>query len=241
MGRIVERNEKGEPIRAVGIHQDITDRREQEQQLRQEKDRLDEFASVVSHDLRNPLNVAQGRIDLAREECNTDHLDHAANGVERSLELIENLLDLARTGQEVSDLESVVLTNVVNSCWETVETADAKIVVDDKTTIRADETRLRQLLENLFRNAVEHGSENVTIRVGSLPDGFYIEDDGPGIPEKQHENIWEAGYSGTREGTGFGLSIVKQIVDAHGWNVRVSEGSEGGARFEITGVTVVGD
>ena len=226
--------------RQVQLH-DITPQRRREAELERQNERLDRFASVVSHDLRNPLNVAQGRIDLAQEECDTEHLDAAADGVERSFELIDDMLELARAGQAVSETEPVTLTNLADVCWDTVETADAQIRVDVESTIRADRSRLRQLLENLFRNAIEHGREGVTVRVGSLPEGFYVEDDGTGIPHDEREEVWESDYSGSEDGTGFGLSIVKQIVEAHGWDIRVTDGSDGGARFEISGVEVIAE
>jgi PAS domain S-box-containing protein len=220
---------------------DITERKEREEALQRERDRLDEFASVVSHDLRNPLNVAQGRIDLAQEECDTEHLDAAARGVDRSLDLIDDMLELARAGQAVSETEPVEVADLADVCWDTVETADAEIRVDLNSTIQADRSRLRQLLENLFRNAIEHGREDVTVRIGSLPEGFYVEDDGPEIPHDEREKVWESGYSESDDGTGFGLAIVKQIVEAHGWDIRITDGSEGGARFEITRVEVVAE
>jgi len=100
---------------------------------------------------------------------------------------------------------------------------------------------MQQLLENLLRNAVEHGGDTVTITVGGLNDGFYFEDDGPGIPENERNNVFETGYSTAKGGTGFGLSIVKQIATAHGWEICVTEGSEGGARFEIRGVGIIAE
>ncbi|MDY7083447.1 MAG: ATP-binding protein, partial [Halobacteria archaeon] len=114
----------------------------------------------------------------------------------------------------------------------------------------ADRGRLLHVFENLFRNSVEHGGNDVTIRVGDLPDiheetdeedddqryGFFIEDDGPGIPEEERDDVLEHGYTTSSSGTGFGLSIVRSIVEAHGWEIDVSESEEGGARFEITGV-----
>jgi signal transduction histidine kinase len=119
------------------------------------------------------------------------------------------------------------------------DTDHAELVHDDELAsveIKADDDRLRQLLENLLRNAIEHGGRDVTVTVGTLDNGMYIEDTGPGIPEEQREDVFAAGYSSGENGTGFGLSIVKQIVNAHGWNVTVTESADGGARFEITGV-----
>jgi signal transduction histidine kinase len=208
----------------------------QRESLQRKSEQLEEFASVVSHDLRNPLNVAQGRIELAREEYSSDNLDEAAGAIERSLTLIEDMLALAKAGQQTRDLEPVDISNFVHTCWEHVETREATIQTDLDLKVRADKSRVQQLFENLFRNAVEQGGETVTIRVGPLPDGFYVEDDGPGIPEGEREDVWEAGYSGIEEGTGFGLSIVQQIVEAHDWEIRITESTDGGARFEITGV-----
>jgi signal transduction histidine kinase len=92
-----------------------------------------------------------------------------------------------------------------------------------------------------MRNAVEHGGDDVTVAVGALNDGFYVEDDGAGISEADREDVFEPGYSTSEDGTGFGLSIGKRVADAHGWNVRVTDGSDGGARFEIIGVEFAGE
>jgi len=232
---------------------------ERSAELERQNDRLAEFASVVSHDLRNPLNVAQGRVELARDECDSEHLDAVAGAHERMDTLIADLLTLAREGERVSETEPVRLSAVVDSCWRTVETANATLTVEDDLWLRADESRLRQLVENLMRNAVEHGGDDVAIAVGPLGDGkgagreggasdgttdevgFFVEDDGPGIPEAKREEVFDAGYSTSQEGTGFGLRIVEQVATAHGWGVRVVEGRDGGARFEVTGVEPAGE
>jgi signal transduction histidine kinase len=118
-----------------------------------------------------------------------------------------------------------------------VENENAALVVDDTFDFAADPDRLQQLFENLFRNAVEHAGDDVTIRVGALDgDGFYIEDDGPGIPEDKREKVFDSGFTTNRDGTGFGLAIVMEIVEAHGWQISVTEGDTGGARFEVTNV-----
>lgn len=214
---------------------DISDRKEREAALRRERDRLNEFASVVSHDLRNPLNIAQGRVELAQETGDLDHLADIEQAHMRMHTLIEDLLTLARQGTEIGDTTDVDLRTMAEGCWSNVATAEAKLRVDAEVTITADEGRLRQLLENLFRNAVEHAGPDVTVTVGSVNDGFYLEDDGPGIPEEQRESIFELGFSTNDAGTGFGLSIVKQIAEAHGWEVQVSKGETGGARFSFIG------
>jgi signal transduction histidine kinase len=78
----------------------------------------------------------------------------------------------------------------------------------------------------------------VTVTIGELDDGVYVADDGPGIPPEEREDVFEAGYSTSGSGTGFGLSIVEQVAEAHDWTVRVTESASGGARFEIVGMSV---
>ena len=208
--------------------------------LERQNDRLEEFAGVVSHDLRNPLEVARGRTELARDECDSDHLAAVERAHDRMAALIDDLLTLAREGGPVTDAEPVDLGRVVGSCWRTVDTADATLCAEAEEMIVANEGRLKQLLENLIRNSVEHAGEDMTVTVGTLSDGFYVADDGPGIEPGRREEVFDAGYSTSRSGTGFGLRIVEQVADAHGWSVRAVESETGGARFEITGVDPAG-
>ena len=213
----------------LSIGRDISSRKEREK-------RLEQFASVVSHDLRNPLNVAQGRLELAQEACESEHLDAIEDAHKRMESLIEDLLTLAREGKPVTESESVDLETVVEASWQNVQTADGDVAISLDSTVEADPSRLRQVFENLIRNAIEHNDGAVTITIGELEDGFFVEDDGSGIPEEDHEKLFEAGYSTTPNGTGFGLSIVQQIVEAHDWEIAVTESETGGARFEISGV-----
>jgi PAS domain S-box-containing protein len=209
------------------------------ERLKETNEQLEQFASIVSHDLRNPLNVIGLEADLATEECNSDHLDAVVDAHERMETLIEDLLTLAREGETVDEFEAVELTMIAKQCWATVETVDAEIVVDSERIIEADASRLKHVFENLFRNAVEHAGSGVTVRIGDLDNGFYVEDDGSGIAEKNRQAVFETGYSTSGAQTGFGMSIVRQIVDAHGWSIQIVEEETGGARFEITGVEFV--
>jgi signal transduction histidine kinase len=203
--------------------------------MEKQRDQLEEFASVVSHDLRNPLGVVQGYLDLAEETGDPEHFDRCRNAVERMEALIDDLLLLAREGESIAETESIELAEMTNDCWEFVPTEDATLEVDGDVVITGDWSRVQQLFENLFRNAVEHGGGDVTVRVGVLENdsGIYVEDDGNGIPEEKRDQIFSDGYSTAGKGSGFGLTIVQQIVDAHDWNIRVTDSSTGGARFEI--------
>ncbi|PSQ09638.1 hypothetical protein BRC93_12270 [Halobacteriales archaeon QS_5_70_15] len=204
--------------------------------LREQNDRLERFASIVSHDLRNPLRVADGRLELARERHDSEHLDAIDRALSRMDGLIDDLLTVAREGERVREPEPVALGDLVETCWQNVATAEAELVVECDRTVQSDASRLQQVFENLIRNAIEHGGDDVTIAVGELDDGFYVEDDGARIPDADREDVFEAGYSTSAEGTGFGLAIVKRVVEAHGWSIRVSDSPERETRFEITGV-----
>ena len=212
------------------------------ERIERQRDQLEEFTSVVSHDLRNPLSIVQGYLDLAEQTGDPDHFDRCHNALDRMEQLIDDLLVLTREDDSVTDTESIDLTDVVEQSWSFVPTEEATIHVEPDHEIMGNWSRVQQLFENLFRNAIEHGGEDVTVRVGALEDGtgLYIEDDGPGFPERANEEIFDDGYSTSEQGTGFGLTIVDQVVDAHRWEIVATEGTDGGARFEITGVEFTG-
>ncbi|MFC6939346.1 PAS domain S-box protein [Salinirubellus sp. GCM10025818] len=220
----------------VVISRDITERKRHERELERKNERLEEFVRVVSHDLRNPLNVAEGMLDLAREDFDNDRLDDVERAHRRMRVLIDDLLRYAQEGETAMDVQPIALAGMVEGCWENVETSGATLVVDTERTVHADASRLRQLLENLIRNAVDHGGTNVTVTVGDLDDGFYVADDGPGIPPEKRDAVFEVGYSTNREGTGFGLAIAREVADAQGWEIDVTASEAGGARFDLTGV-----
>ena len=215
--------------------------RRKHDELERQNERLDQFAGVVSHDLRNPLNVAQGQLEFAREGREDPHLEAVDRSLDRMETLIENVLLLAREGDTALDAEPAGLREVLGSCREGVESEEVTLVATTDRAVQADPGRLRQLLGNLVCNAAEHGVDAVTVTLGELDDGtgFYVEDDGEGIPEGDREAVFEPGFSTSSEGTGFGLAIVEKIAEEHRWTVTVTEGTDGGARFEFDGVEFV--
>jgi signal transduction histidine kinase len=247
-------------------HVDITERKLAELDVREKNDRLEAVASVLSHDIRNPLNVASGFLERLREHVDGEapELNRIRSALDRIDAIVADALVLAREA-EVESPEPVSLRERARAAWEHVETGSATLAIEDDLRFEADASVLGNLLENLFRNAVEHDStgnrsetddsvehgsadggragDGVTVRVGTLPDaeGFYVADDGPGIPESERDRIFEAGVSGGNGGTnsGLGLFIVEEVCAAHGWSVAATESETGGARFEVRGVTAL--
>jgi len=208
-------------------------------QLRDQNEQLEQFASIVSHDLRNPLNVMDGSLTIAAESGDPAAFERCRNAIERMETLIDDLLTLAKAGDRITTLETVPLAELAAKSWETVEAQGVTLAIETGHSIRADPGRLDQLLSNLFRNAVDHAGEDLTITLGSLPDGFYVADDGAGIPPDERYRVLDAGYSSSETGTGFGLNIVAEIADAHDWDLEITAGEAGGARFEFSGVECV--
>jgi PAS domain S-box-containing protein len=229
-----------EITRLVGITRNVTERVQRERTLQRQKDRLDEFASVIAHDLRNPLNLALGRASLLADEHESEHLDILRRALDRMEAIVSDTLTLARQGDSIDATETVSLTDVVGTCWAMVDSTDASIEIAEEVSFEADPGRLAHVFENLFRNAIDHGGSEVTVRVGRLEEaaGIYVEDDGPGIPPERREAVLEPGHSTDDGGTGFGLTIVKRIVEAHGWHLHLTAGADGGARFELRSVTM---
>jgi signal transduction histidine kinase len=217
------------------VFSDVTHREQYRRELERQNERLEQFASMVSHDLRNPLMVARARLEHLNEEQENEHLVTAMDAVERMEDLIDDLLALARQGQPVDDPVAVSLEAVAGDAWGMVETADATLDVAEIPELRGDPDRLQQLFENLFRNAFEHGAAT-ELRVGPLADGFYVADNGNGIDPTDRDDVFDFGFTTNEDGTGFGLAIVGEIADAHGWTVSVGESEDGGAQFEFHGV-----
>ncbi|MFW6435262.1 MAG: ATP-binding protein [Halovenus sp.] len=216
-------------------------RLENECDLERQNERLEAFVDVISHDIPNHLNVAESRLELARMDEDFSHLDHVSTAHGRIESLITDMRALVDHGRQIESTEWLRLQDEIRLCWESCpDTEDGPtLLVDAEGFICADRSRFRQLLENLLWNALEYAGEAPTIRIGLLDDGIYIEDDGPGIDEETREEVLSPGFTTADDDEdhyGFGLAIVNEIVRAHGWEIAITEGTDGGARFEITGV-----
>jgi len=223
------------------VLRDVTERRQHVRDLEQQTTQLEQFASTLSHDLRNPLNVAYGRLELARERHDDEHLDTASDALERIEGIIDDTLTLAREGQTIDELDRVDLATVARDAWETVDTGDAELDVASDAGVRiyADATRLQSVFENCYRNSVDHGGPSVTVTVERCDDGFAVADDGPGVPSDEREQVFEYAYTTDDDGTGLGLAIVEAIARAHGWSVEMAESESDGAKVVFSGVETV--
>ncbi|WP_066417836.1 histidine kinase N-terminal 7TM domain-containing protein [Halorubrum aethiopicum] len=233
----------GETYGRVVLIGDVTTIEEQRRTLEERNERLDAFAGVVSHDLRNPLSVVSGYAELASETGDPEHFERIHDTVDRMTEFLEDLLQLSRRGETVTDFEPVPLRELLEAVETDIADDDLAVVVDGAVAdavVLADRARLRQVLDNLLRNARDHADGPVTVTVGGLPDGFFLADDGPGIPADERESVFDVGFTTRESGTGFGLTIVRDVVEAHGWSIEATESEGGGARFEVVGVEFAG-
>jgi signal transduction histidine kinase len=227
------------PVGGTGEHcilyTDVTDLCRRVDELETRTERLERFIDVAAHDLRNPLDVAKIRLEAARDTGEDVHFEKVEAALDRIQHIVREVLSVG--GAEIDPSEGVALGTVADAAWSTVDTAEATLdLEDDLPTVEADAALLQQLFENLFRNAVEHGRRDVTVTVGGLPDGFYVADDGPGVPRAERDRAFDPGYSTADGNTGLGLSIVRQIAEDHGWRVVLSAGDAGGALFEFVGI-----
>ncbi|WP_433624267.1 sensor histidine kinase [Halomicrococcus sp. NG-SE-24] len=193
---------------------------------------------MLAHERRNPVTIGQMYCHELPDEANSDAVEHVREAFDRIDAMIDVRLALTRGHEAVGERTTVSLADVAREAWDEVETPDATVDIDVDRTIQADETYIRHLFQNLFENAVEHGGADVDVAVGELPTGFYVADDGPGIPADDRDAVFEAGFTTAAEkgGTVVGLAFVQKLTEVYGWESRATESAAGGSRFEFTNV-----
>jgi hypothetical protein len=206
------------------------------------EDRLRLLADVLAHELSNQLGAASLQLDLAREHGDDEHFDHVARALDRLEGLTAETRALARPEP---DREWTDLGTVVDSAWAAISTSNATLQVTD-ATLNVDTPLVRLAAINLLRNAVEHGradtgagdedddAPGLRVEVGPVGDdeGFYVADNGHGIPEAERDRVLEWGYS-SGDSTGVGLGLVRVVAERHGWEVAVEESEAGGTRVAL--------
>ena len=233
IGEVV-RDDKGVPIRMIGVVHDITDRMQAEKMK-------NEFVSIISHELRTPLTAIQGSIKLllgnALGEIQVgarNILELANNNCDRLLHLVNDILDIQKMESGKMDFHfedisvSAFMHEVVNAGMSYAMAHNVKLIkqqVDD-ATIHADRMRLMQVMNNLISNAVKFSEAGAKVEVSAIRNEedkilFAVKDHGRGIPDDYHDRLFkrfiQVDSSDKREklGTGLGLAISKNIVEEH--------------------------
>jgi len=231
------------------------DRAERERELARKNRQLEEFATLGAHELRNRLQIALANVAHERAQRDSSRLEGTEHTLERMERLLTQLLQLAQTSKIPRTTDPTDLREAAQRAWVRIESGRTTLTHPPEATIVANRNALIELFDFLFTNAVEHGHEGsepglygavegesgdaprtVDIEVGLLEDGFYVADDGVGIPDDQKSDLFEIEYADAADESGYGLYIVSAIVEAHGWEIDVFDSDAGGARFEITSV-----
>jgi signal transduction histidine kinase len=207
---------------------DVTRIKRYSERLERKNEQLDQFVGTVSQDLRQPLSTAreylgQMKRDLYGEEVADasrlrSNLSRIGSSLTRMETIIEDLLTIARSDEEIASRDTLDFRPVAATAWEHVETRDATLTVGATGTIDADEESLLRIFENLYRSVVEHGDGPVTVTVALTDDGFTVTAAGPGHPPAVDGDVFANGF-GSDDDTGLQLSIVDQLATAHGWSV----------------------
>jgi two-component system sensor kinase FixL len=212
---------------------------------------MEQFIYTVSHDLKSPLVTVQGFAGLLERdvrEGRTDRLmefaEQIKEGVAQMAELIDDLLDLSRVGRIAKPSEPVDMADLARKIMRLhhMELEQQPIDVDieeDLPVVSVDKERIAEVLENLLANAIKHGSThaNPRVRFGGEVVGdevrFFVQDNGPGIPERYHKKIFDLfeRLDSNSEGTGVGLTIVKRAMEVHGGRAWVESTPGQGATF----------
>jgi PAS domain S-box-containing protein len=256
-------DDEGRPSAVATTERDITDlkraERERERLLKELGDAMearDEFLSVASHELRNPLNALNLKLDLILKQARNAGPagEKLASGIEVALRqsgrltrLIDELLDVSRitSGRLTLEREDVNLSQLVPE----VEDRLRQMVERGGTTVelrvqpgvvgRWDRLRLEQVLVNLLTNAVKYGGRSpieISLQADERQATLAVRDRGPGIPEAEQQRIFERFARAAPRGVGgmgLGLYITRQIVEAHGGRIRIESQPGQGATFLV--------
>lgn len=223
------------------------------QQLREHRRGLEEFADVVAHDLRSPVGTAKMLAEGAAEPAMTPEqrahfLARIPELLGRAARLVDRLHEHARASTTDLHVEEVDLNELVrevtedHACEVTARGAAVR-VTGIFPTVRVDRVLFGQVLTNLLGNALRHGcgddgGSTITFS-GALHDDqleLTVADDGPGLPGEDATGLFTAGVrAGTRtHGIGLGLATCRRVVERHGGRIRAGAGPDGGAAFTIT-------
>lgn len=187
------------------VSYDTTAQRQERERVKKQNDRLKQFTDILAHDLRNPLRLIEGRLELYREPGKQSPLDTVDDTTRRMRALVGDLLEVATHGSAVTNPDYITIAELIEMAWNGTggQAPEATLRVESVGTVSGDADKMLRLFENLFWNAIEHGGPTVSVCVGPLETGFYLADDGPGIPEGIREEVFDHGVSTASSGTGY--------------------------------------
>jgi len=235
--------EDGEPRGTISVTREVSEWEREKRSMRHRIEQLERFTSFVSHDLRSPLQIADGYLELARtgDEAALERVEEANDRMRELIGDLEALVSTDRVGD--TETRTTRLAELARDVWTVVDRASATLHVEipDETVVTAAESEVRPILENLFKNAIDHAGPEVTVWIGALDHGFYVEDDGPGVSAGEREQVFEEGYTTADEGTGTGLAIVSDAVERLKWEIDIRSGRQGGAKVAVANVPMATD
>ncbi|MFB3977615.1 sensor histidine kinase [Microbacterium proteolyticum] len=230
---------------------DVLELRRLTRDLAESNAQLEQFATQVSHDLRNPLTALSGFLELAADSPEMVDAPRAARSLERAESaaarmsaMVTDLLDFARMGGARPHFTRVDVGEIVDAVLEDLDGAvvetGAEIIVDASMFVRADDTLLRVLLQNLIANAVKFTVAagrvpRVLVSVEQLPDGWRltVDDNGDAVEPALRDRMFEPmqrGHDAEVQGLGIGLATCRRIALAHGGHIGLDESPAGGTR-----------
>ena len=217
-----------------GVMNDITEQKKAMEMLKKQKEELSDFAHSMSHDLKNIFHNMLGFIELAQEEQNFDHLLKLRALLSETGELVDHSVALADAGLIIEETENVSLSSIVKEVADSIIPNDVNYIQGNLPIVKADQRKVAQIFRNLFDNAIQHGQpDQIRVEFEKVDDVSLIRvaNDGKAIPESLRSKIFVRGFTTSKTGQGYGLAIVKRLVEAHGWTIRLLKERE--TIFEI--------
>lgn len=209
--------------------------------LLEQKEDFHRHISSVAHDVRGCLTSALGYAELLKIGHNPEYVDTIIEIVNRVTRMLNHSVRLVESGQVLENLVEVDLNQIVLTVAASVIPPTAQIHVDPLPIVLADSERLGLVFQNLFLNAIEHGSATkIEVKLERIEGGFYIiiRNDGKPISEEVRSKVFVKRVT-TKEGGGLGLSIVRRIISAHNWNISLNPSQVTSFRIFIPDSSVI--
>lgn len=217
-----------------GVMTDITEQKKALEMLKKQKEELSDFAHSISHDLKNIFHNMLGFIELIEEEQNFGLLTKLRSLINETGEMVDHSVALADAGLIIEETSDIDLSPLVREVADSIIPERVEYSQDDLPVVSADQRKVAQIFRNLFDNAIQHGQPKKIEVSAKKTDGAFlvrVSNDGKIIPELQRTKIFLRGFTTSKNGQGYGLAIVRRLVEAHGWSIKLL--SERETTFEI--------